>query len=294
MTRVMSLSSLGGSVVLDGSTGVQAKIQMRGTGLPPVSTQWFEGAGDGASFRGGRNLARVMDMTIKVFSGDGRAAVRDRLSLLGRIFSLRAGDVRLTANLDGDEWFVDVRRTGGGDFDWEADTDSVSYIKTVITLQAGDPYWTQLDQESQKLTTGGTGRGLLKAAPLSNLELSTTTALGVGEIENTGDVPVFGVWTIKAPFSGFELTSPFGESLLWGTAGDGVPGAVKGTGFIVVNMELGTAVDESGANAYGGFGPVPRFWAVEPGVSEVGVLVNDPTGDTEVLVIWNPKRWVMF
>lgn len=294
MTRVMSLSSGGGSVLLDGSAGVQAKLQLRGTGLPPVATQWFEGAGDGAIYRGGRDLARIIDLGVKVFSADGREAVRERLSLLGRIFSRRAGDVRLTVELDGDKWFVDVRRTGGGDFDWQRDTDSTSFVKTVLTFQAGDPYWTRQDQSSQLFVTDGIGRGLLKSAPLTNLELSTTTSLGAAIIENTGDVPVKAVWKIIAPFTGFALTSADGESIVWGTDGNGVTGTSKASGFILVDMSFGTAVDESGVNSYSGFGSVPRFWAIDEGVNLISVLVNDSSGDTQVLASWRPKRWVMF
>jgi hypothetical protein len=292
----MSLASLGGAVTLDGSTGVQVKLQLRGTGLSPVATQWFEGAGDGAKFRGGRNLARVMDITLKVFSGDGRDAVRERLSLLGRIFSLASGDVRLTVDLDGDQWYLDVRRTGGGDFDWATDTDSTSYLKTVITVQAGSPFWTSVDEDSRRLEPGGLGLGLLGAGvSLVALTLSTSSGFGTVPFENHGDVPANAQWTVRAPFTAFEITSAAGETLIWGTAGNGVGGADKLTGFILVDMGLGTVVDELGANQYAGLGSVPRFWKIPQGESEATVTVDDAVGGTTLVeVLWRSQRLVMF
>ena len=295
MTRVMSLSSLGGTLTLDGSTGVQAKLALRGTGLPPVSGEWFEGAGDGATFRGGRNLARVLDLPIKVYASD-RSGVREKLSQIGRIFDLRAGDVRLQVALDTDEWFIDVRRTGGGDWSWDVDTDGLTFVKTIITVQAGDPFWTRRREESRLLEPGGLGLGLLgPGVSLAQLQQSSGSGFGSVSFINSGDVPAFGVWTIRAPFSSFTLESPSGEQLVWGTGGDGEIGATKTEGFIVVNMELGTVVDELGVNQYGGLGPVPRFWAVEPGSSTAQISATDATGgETRVEVVWRAKRWVMF
>lgn len=295
MTRVMSISSGGGSVTLNGSNGIAAKSRLRGTGLPPVSTEWFEGAGDGASFRGGRTLARVMDVDLKVYGID-RNAVRERLSLLGRIFSLRNAPVRLTVELDGDEWFVDVVRTGGGDWAWDSDTDGRTFVKTIITVQAGDPYWTRVDEEQRLLVPGGLGVGMLgPGVSLVTLSLSSSSGFGSVDFENAGDVPAYGVWTIRAPFTQIELVSQAGETLLWGTGGDGVAGASKATGFVQIDMELGTAVDELGANMYGGFGPVPRFWEIPEGLSTATVnVVGASGGSTQIEVIWRAKRWVMF
>lgn len=294
MTRTLDFASPGGSVVLDGSNGIQAKIRTRGTGLPPVAVQWFEGAGDGASFRGGRNLPRVMDLDLKVYGAD-RDAVRDRMSLLGRIFAL-PNQVRMTATLDGIAWYADIVRTGGGDWDWASDTDGRTFIKTIITVQAGSPYWTSKDGESRIIALGGLGVALFgTGVSLTTLSISESSASGEVQFTNSGDVPAFGVWTVRAPFSGFDLVSPSGDVLSWGTDGDGVRGATKASGFVMVDMAQGTAVDETGANVYGGFGPAPRFWAIPPGGSDASVIVEDAVaGSTRVEVSWNPMRWVMF
>lgn len=294
MTRVMSLSSLGGAIELGQTTGIKALAQLRGTGLPPVSTQWFEGAGDGATFRGGRNLARVLDIPLKVY-GANREAVRARLSLLGRIFAL-PNVVRLTVSLDGDEWFVDVVRTGGGDWTWGSDTDGSTFVKTVITAQAGDPFWQRVDSEARNVVPGGGGRGLLRAGvSLTQLQLSSSSGFGAVDFENTGDVAAPGIWTINAPFTGFTLISPTGEAITWGTGGNGALGASKATGFIKVDTELGTVVDETGANKYTGLAAVPRFWSIPPGASKATIVAYDPNvAVTTINVVWNARRWVMF
>lgn len=293
MTRTLDFASPGGSVVLDGSNGIQAKIRTRGTGLPPVAVQWFEGAGDGAAFRGGRNLPRVMDLDLKVYGID-RAAVWDRMSLLGRIFAL-PNQVRMTATLDGVKWYTDIVRTGGGDWDWGSDTDGRTFIKTILTVQAGSPYWTAADPDTRLVTPGGVGVVLFgTGVSLTTLSIAAASAEGLVQFTNAGDAASPALWTIRAPFSGFDLVSPSGDLLSWGTGGNGVRGATKATGFIRVDMAMGTAVDETGANRYGGFGPAPRFWSIPTGSSQASVILDDATTATVVEVIWNPLKWVMF
>lgn len=293
MTRILSLASPGGSVALDGSNGIKAGLRMRGTGLPPVSSEWFEGPGDGAAYVGGRVLARVVDLPLKVYGID-RMAVADRLSLLGRIFA-PPNQVRLQVDLDGAPWYIDVVRTGGGDWTWGEGTDGRTFVQTVLTVQ-GDPYWTSADVQQQVVEPGGLGLGLLgDDISLVTLTLSASSAFGSVNFTNAGDVHTYPVWTIRAPFSGFTLTSPSGEELVWGTDGDGVAGDPKESGYIVLDAATGTVVDEAGANAYGGLGPVPRFWAIPGGASTATIEVTGADGDdTRVEVVWKPRKWVMF
>jgi hypothetical protein len=284
MTRVMSFSSPRETVELGALSGIAAKSRLRGTGLPPVSTEWFEGAGDGASFRGGRNLARIMDVDIRV-EGINREQVRERLSLIGRIFAL-PNVVRLEVVLDGEAWFVDVVRTGGGDWDWSSDTDGKTFVKTVLTVQAGDPFWTKSDAEARRVNLAGLGRGLIKATSLSNLRLSASSAFGPVGFVNTGDVAALADWRVSAPFSGFSLISQSGETISWA--------GTKLTGWIDLSSRFGTVVDELGVNRYSGLAAVPRFWSIPPGESTASVVAVDATSATQIVAIWNAKRWVMF
>ena len=287
MTRVLSITSGGGTIATDDGTGVRAGLGVRGFGMPPVATQWFEGAGDGATYRGARVLPRVVDLPIRIY-GANRAAVWDRMSLVARIFAPLAGDVRLTARLDGEDWYINVRRTGGGDWAWDEDTDGETFLKTVITVQAGDPYWQRVNQESKQIILGGLGRGLLKTPSprLSALRVSTTAAFGSVAFSNSGDVDAFGLWRVGAPFTDFALISAAGELLIFEDA--------KATGWIDVNMELGTVTDETGANRYDGLASTPRFWSIPQGESEADVLVTAATSASTISVVWSPRKWVAF
>lgn len=284
--RTVKLTSAGGEVI-SGLGGFKIGMAVRGTGLPNISTQWFEGAGDGATFRGGRVLARVIDLPVTI-TGANREQVRERISKIGNIFAFASGDVRMSVELDGDVWYTDVNRTGGGDWSWAEDTDGKTFVKTVITVQAGNPFWIHDDEDSRVITLSGFGRGLIKTPTprLSKLKVSTNAGFGAVTFQNTGDVPSYPRWVIGAPFTGFTLTSQTGETLAWT--------GVKTDGFIELDTELGTIVDETGANRYGGLSAVPRFWALPQGDSVAEVIAEDATSATQITAYWRTKRWVMF
>ena len=288
--RVISLASSRGTFTSGDVFGMRIGAKSRGFGLPPVATQWFEGAGDGATYRGARVLPRVIELEVKSYATN-RQAVWEAMSLLARILDPRATEARLTITLDGDEWFVDVRRTGGGDWEQGTDTDGSTFLRTIVTLQAGDPYWQRVDEESKPIVLGGLGRGLIKNTgasddSLSKLRVSTTAAFGVVTFSNSGDVEADARWKIEAPFTSFQLISPSGETLTYDDA--------KASGFIVVDMSLVTVVDETGANKYDGLGATPRFWAIPPGESAAQVLVVDATSASKITVIWAPRKWLVF
>jgi hypothetical protein len=283
--RFVSFESEFGTIAL-GDT-VKLTSNLKGTGLPPVSVQWFEGAGDGANYRGARVLPRTMDLPLS-FYGTDRNDVWNLFSQVAVIFAPNGGQVRMRMELDGEVWFTDVVRTGGGDWSWDSDTDGRSFLRTVLTVQAGDPYWTREDATSQVISPGGLGRGLIKQAPLSNLELSTTNSLGAVLFENPGDVAVFPVWTLQGPFSQAVLTSPSGEELVW------IDDLEEGE-TLTIDTAAGTVKDQTGANRYGSLGPVPRFWSIPPGNSNGEVELLDAVAPGSLAtVIWQPKKWVVF
>ena len=284
--RFVSFESNTGTLVL--GDHVKLTSNLIGTGMPPVSVQWFEGAGDGASYRGARILPRTMDLPLS-FYGANREEIWALYSHLAVVFDSSNNNlVRIKMQLDGETWYTDVVRTGGGDFSWSGDTDGRTFLRTVLTVQAGDPYWTREDATALVISPGGLGRGLIKTAPLSNLELSTTNSLGAVTFQNPGDVGVYPEWTLNGPFTEFTLTSPLGETLTW-------TGVVDAGETIFINSEAGTVTDHTGANRYAGLGAVPRFWRVPPGSSTGSVELVDPVAPgSSVTVIWRPKKWILF
>lgn len=305
MGRTFTVHSAGGTVALDGSQGIRARLQVRGTGAAPVQNQWFEGAGNGASFRGGRVLPRTLDLPVKVFAPPNdwanRSIVRTRFALLQKIFSLQNAPARLTLDLDtslagGDKWYTDVVRTGGGDWDWSEDTDGKSFIHTVYSLQAGDPYWTAVNQEGKEVSPAGVGIGLLgSGVSLAQLRVGSEDGFGETTITNSGEVEAWPTWTIFAPFSGFALTSQYGETLVWTKERlTGVPGDEKTSGYVTVNTKTGEVQDETGANMYGGLDDAPQFWSVREGSTTAEILMSDADVATRATVTWNPRREILF
>lgn len=287
--RLVSLESEFGQVELGESVRLGSKL--RGTGLPPVSVQWFEGAGEGANYRGSRPLARSMDLPFK-FYGEDRSKVWDLFSQVARIFapSPTNKQVRFRINLDGVVWYSDIVRTGGGDFSWDEDTDGKTFLKSVITVRAGDPYWTQEDSYSQPINPGGLGRGLIKTPNprLSQLKLSTNNSLGAVAFENPGDVIAYPEWTLNGPFTGFVLESPLGETLAW-------QGIITAGHWVKVNTKDGTITDDTGTNRYGGRLGIPQFWGIPIGESIGTIQLADASlPNSGIVVVWNPRKWMLF
>lgn len=301
--RSISIASAGGQLNLDGGEGYRAKLAVRGTGMVGVAVQWAEGAGDGKSFRGGKTLGRQFELPVKIYADpsnwEDRGLVRARYAKLAQVMSLDNAPVRVTIDLDagseaGDAWWADMVRVGGGDFDWEVDTDGRSFIKTTFTLEAGDPYWTSKDQQSKVIEPIGVGLGILgPGVSLTQLRVGSTSGFGETTITNTGDVRAYPVWTFEAPFSGFSIISEYGETLTWTAAAAGI-GASKASGFIRVNSQDGTVVDENGVNRFTGLGDRPQFWAVRPGATKASVTMDGAGAGTRATVVWNSRREVLF
>lgn len=285
--RLFSISSPGGSMNLDGSSGVRARLQVRGMGLPGVSLQWFDGAGDGSSFRGGRTLPRTLDMPIKI-NGTGRGDVLAKFSALARIIRLPF-EATLTATFDDDEYRLSVARTGGGDYTMGVDTDGSTVLLTTITFQAGRPFWEQVDSEGREIKPEGVGLGMLgPGQSLASLILGSVDGFGSVSFTNSGDVDAWPTWTVVAPFSGFAFVRSDGLTLEW--EGD----TMKSSGSIVVDTLAGTVVDETGANRYGELLPAPKFFSVQPGTTLASIVLGDAAGGSKVLVNWHPRKLVMF
>lgn len=289
MTRRVTLESAGGSIVLGRNiSGVSAGLKMRGTGMPPVQVQWFEGAGDGASFRGGRTLPRILDMPITVRGAD-RQEVWDRASQVARIMALENAPVTLTMDLDGEAWRLQIVRTGGGDWDWEVDTDGSTFVKQIYTVQAGMPFWERVDPESRLIQAGGLGIGLLDdGQSLTQLRLSNMEASGSVNIENTGDVRAWPIWKFSGPLTSVEAIRGDGQKWKW-------TGTLATTAkYILLNTQDGTVIDDLGANRYAGLDTAPKFWSVPPGTTPAQITMTGADTTTEASVVWHPRKLLVF
>ncbi|UZJ23718.1 phage tail family protein [Rhodococcus antarcticus] len=261
--------------------GVQALPGATGLGLPPVQGQWLEGAGDGAVYRGKRNLSRTIDLPFAI-------QARDRLDLqawLRRLSLMLAQPctLRLVED-DNSSWFTEVVRVGGGDYSYGDDTIGEDEFYSVITFQAGDPFWTS--SETSRKTVGGDGgtRGLLPR--LSALQVSASQAIGDVTFENPGDAPAYPLWAVHGPGNSFEAISPSGDRLAW-------MGTVAVGESVFFDTRRGTVYDQLGVNRYSGLMPAPRFWSVPPGTTTASVALLDTNAESQVVVTWRPRRWMV-
>lgn len=284
MSRIV-LESPVGSLDLHNMTDDKGRAVLRGLtglGLPPVAGQWFEGAGDGASWRGERVLARPIDLPLLI-SDDSGVAVADVLNLLSRI--LAAGPVLHFTDARGDVWGCPVRRTGGGDPVWGEETAGKGWWRSVITLQAGDPFWTRERPESLEFTGDSSGAGLLPY--LSELKLSSSQAYGTQQVTNPGSATAYLVWTITGPGSGFVATGPNGEVFTW-------TGTLAAGESLTIDTKAGTVVDGTGANRYDLVGAAPRFWVLPPGDSTISVTMAGASATSRIQAFWQPRSWLVF
>lgn len=287
MARVLALSSAGGALTLGEASGVKAGLKVRGLGMPGVSLQWFEGAGEGKSFRGGRTLGRVVDMPVKI-NGANRGDVLAKYSALARIMVLENAPVTLTLELDGEAWRSQVVRSGGGDYTMGDDTDGSTWLRTTFTVDSGGPYWERVNSEARVVEPGGLGIPLIgPGQSLSQLRVSNTEGSGAVEFTNTGDVAAWPSWRVLPPFQAFEFQRD-GLVLEWSQP------AVKTDGWIDVDSIAGTVTDETGANRYDGLASAPKFFSIPPGTTTATVILTAASGATRVNVAWHPRKVVLF
>lgn len=257
--------------------GFQALAGITGLGLPRLSAQWLEGAGDGASYRGRRVLPRDIDLPLDI-TGRNRAHLAELVTRLARVL---ADDCFLTyTDGEGNRWTTPVRWTGGGDIDpGSGDRD----VQTVITLRAPSPYF--LSESAQTVTIGGTAASPFLSA-LAAMPLSSSQAIGSVELSNDGDVAAYPLWEVTGPGDNFKAIGASGETLHW-------TGALKAGEKLIVDMGAGTVKDGTGANRYPSLNTAPRFWSVPPGASTVTASLLNTTAASKVVCSWRPRKWVV-
>jgi hypothetical protein len=269
--------------------GPQAVAGATGLGIPGVTLQWSAGAGDGAVYRSKRVPQRDIDIPIHIFAGD-QGDLRKEVSRLARLF---ATPMRLYFQEDdtGDRWYLDVYRSGGGDYAYGGDTNGDRELNTVITVTAGDPYWTSETFDQRVISRAVTGKGLIKdstagntgADSLIHLRLSSSQVQGTVLLENTGDVASYPVWEIYGPGSDILAIGPNGDKWEW-------TGSLATGEKLTVDSRAASAIDATGASRYASFALAPRFWTVPPGISTATVTMG---GSGRIVVTWKRRKWAM-
>jgi hypothetical protein len=261
--------------------GFQVKAGVTGLGLPPVSVQWLEGAGDGATYRATRVQSRDIDLPIEILAND-RAELQMQLSRLALV--LAGGCTLVLDEGNGVTWSTDVHRVGGGEYAYGGDTIGEREFSTVITLRAGDPYFTSSEQQVR--TVGGNTAATAFLSTLAAMPVAPSQAIGEITLSNTGDAPAYPVWEVTGPGDTFVATSPTGETLRWN-------GTLTAGQKLIVDTRKGTVVDGTGANRYDLLATAPRFWTVQPGTSTAVASLLNTTTTSRITCSWYPRKWMV-
>jgi len=269
--------------------GHEALAGILGFGMPGVENFWFDGAGSGSTWRGARVKRRTIQLPMKVYAAN-RSELNELLSdlavaldpVIARDETTR-GVARLYFGMPDDrEWFVDVVRVSGGDWSRKVDSDDRTFFKTTLVLEAADAFWTRNSPEEFIVRQDADGPTLLPR--MAKLRVGSAAVFGEREVTNIGDTYAWPTFEIRGPITSFLLVGPNGERVEWeGTLAEGET--------ITLDMRSSVIEDDTETNRYDGLLPAPRFWAIAPGTSQVGVQADGITSESRIIANWWPRRW---
>ena len=265
----------GDEITFDYSTFV-LNPALTGFGIPPTSVRIDESARDGGTHRYTRRGVRNIDMAVTVV-GSTAVQVESRLRRLARLTQDNLGPTVLTALRDSGDLTMELHYVGGAELEYGGETGGIEWARLVLSFQAPNPYWQSADTESFEVTVGNTGRGLLPQ--LVKLRVSSSEAIGLINVTNTSDVPVFPTFEIVGPVNSLTVTLN-GQG--WAFTEDIVTGDIY-----QISHELGTVTGIGGANRYDILGAAPKFFSFPPGTSTVLVSGTGATLDTTITCNYN-------
>jgi len=247
-----------------------------GLGIPPTVVRIDESSRDGGTFRFSRRGIRQIDLPVTVL-GDTALDVETSLRRLAKITQDTSGPTRLTALRDAGNIFIDLHYVGGAELNFGGTNGGKQFAKALFSFQAAYPYWQSADTEEFTITTGATGRGLLPN--LTKLQVASSQAIGLINVNNTSDVPVYPTFIVTGPVDGLQVTLngegwAFTENLATGEQ-------------FTVDHSAATVVNTAGANRYDILDTSPKFFALQPGTSSILVVGTNATGDTEINASYN-------
>jgi len=249
---------------------------LTGFGIPPTSVRIDESARDGGTYRYTRRAVRNIDMPVTVL-GSSATDVETKVRRLARLTQDTLGATTLTALRDSGNLTMALHYVGGAELEYGGDTGGLQFARMLLSFQAPNPYWQSADTESFTVTTGDTGRGLLPE--LTKLRVASSQAIGLINVNNTSDVPVFPSFEVVGPVDGLTITLngsgwSFTENV---TTGD----------IYTVDHAAGTVTGIGGVNRYDILSTAPKFFSFPPGNSSVLVIGTNSTADTTITCNYN-------
>lgn len=265
----------GDEITFDNSTYV-LNPSLTGFGIPPTSVRIDESSRDGGTYRYSRRTIRNIDMPVTVL-GTSVTDVETKLRRLGKLTQDTLGPTVLTALRDDGNLTMELYYVGGAELEYGGEAGGLTWARLVLSFQAPNPYWQSADTESFTVTTGDTGRGLLPE--LTKLRVASSQAIGLINVSNTSDVPVFPTFEVVGPVDGLTVT-------LNGEGWSFTENVATGEQYSV-NHTLSTVTDTANANRYDILATSPKFFSFPPGTSSVLVIGTNATADTVIECEYN-------
>jgi hypothetical protein len=259
--------------VLSGVTGV---------GLPPVQTQYNDAAGNGARYRGRRVLPRDIDLKLNLNTRN-TAELQSHLDNMSLLLNDKCQ--LIWTEDDGEEWFLDVVRTGGGDYVYGVDTNGLRSLENfVITLRAGDPFWTAMKADSVRVTQSGTKRPFLKN--MVKLSVSPSQQIGSVTVENLGTAEAYPTWYVRGPGRNIQIRLPDGRGFEWQYD-------LEDWQSLTINTHTGTVIDGQGFNRYASLAPGPKLFSLPPGKTTITASMTDTGPTSFISCSWQKRKWAL-
>jgi len=276
-----SLTGANGDTIVFDNEDYVLTPTINGFGIPPVSVRIDPSSRDGGVFRNSRKNVRNIDMPVVVL-GTSNSDVELKLRRLSRLVQDQQGPTVLTAiRVDEDEnpdnLTMEVHYVGGAELSYGESSGGREFARLVLSFQAPQPYWQSATAESFTVSSGQTGRGLIPE--LTKLKLSSSQALGVIDVDNTSDVPVFPVYDIRGPVTDLRV---FSGDLAWEIEGVIVEGDI-----VTIDTEAGTVTGIGGVNLYSRLRPAPKLFPFQPGLSTINVEGIDTNINTLITCSYN-------
>lgn len=268
------LRGANGDIIIFDNENYVLNPGMIGFGIPPTNVRIEESAGAGGVFRHSKRGIRDVDLPITIL-GNSQSDVETKLRRLARLTQDGRGPFVLRAlYTDGSALDLSLHYTGGAESQWGPETGGDTYCRWTISAQAPQPYWQSSQLRTVTLQGGTAGRGLLPE--LTKLKVASSGSLGDVEIVSDADVPVFPIYTIEGPVTGFAVSNgldsfSISDPILFGET-------------IIIDTEAGTVVDSTGANRYSLLDAAPKLFPFQPGTTDLEINGTDIDANTNVVI----------
>lgn len=265
----------GDTITFDNSTYV-LNPNLIGFGIPPTSVRIDESARAGGVYRYSRRAVRNVDLPVTVL-GSSDTDVESKLRRLARLTQDTAGPTILTALRDDGDVFLELHYVGGAELEYGGSAGGSTWATAMFSFQAPNPYWQSAETESFVITSGNTGRGLLPQ--LSKLKVSSSQAIGIVNVDNDSDVPVYPVIRVAGPVTGLQVSL---DGQGWSFTE-----VVESGEVYRVDHENATVEDAAEANRYDILATSPKFFALPPGTSAILIAGTNADANTQITVEYN-------